>query len=158
MTQETPDDSESPTMRAIVIDRTGGPEVLAVRDLPIPDPGRGEVRIRVEAAGVNFADVMTRAGRYLVQPDLPFVPGVETAGTVDAVGESVSRFREGDRVCATHSGGGYAEYAIAREDAVIALGETLDLATAAGLPVAGMTAYHLARTVAPPPEGGTAVV
>ncbi|MCC6157571.1 MAG: quinone oxidoreductase [Deltaproteobacteria bacterium] len=158
MTQETPVDSESPTMRAVVIERTGGPEVLAVREASIPDPGPGEVRIRVEAAGVNFADVMTRAGRYLGQPDLPFVPGVETAGTVDAVGECVAHLREGDRVCATHSGGGYAEYAIAREGAVIALGERLDLATAAGLPVAGMTAYHLSHTVAPPPDGGTAVV
>ncbi len=158
MTQETPFDAERPTMRAVVIERTGGPEVMHVRDVPVPAPGPGEVRIRVEVAGVNFADVMTRAGRYLVQPDLPFVPGVETSGTVDAVGEGVARIREGDRVCATHSGGGYAEVAIAREAAVISLGERLDLATAAGLPVAGMTAYHLARTVAPVPEGGTAVV
>lgn len=159
MTQETPVESEDrPMMRAVVIDRTGGPDVLVVREAPIPEPGPGEVRIRVEAAGVNFADIMTRAGRYLVQPELPFVPGVETAGTVDAVGDGVAHLREGDRVCATHSGGGYAEYAIAREGAVIALGERLDLATAAGLPVAGMTAYHLAHTVASPPGGGTAVV
>jgi NADPH2:quinone reductase len=83
-------------MRAIQITKTGGPEVLAFRELPTPEPGPGQVLIQIEACGVNFIDVYLREGRYPAQ--LPFVPGQEAAGTVIALGPDVTSAKVGDRV------------------------------------------------------------
>ena len=87
-------------MRQVWITRTGEPEVMEPREATDPRPGPGTVRVRVDAAGVNFADVMIRIGLYPDAPDLPLVPGYEVAGVIDAVGEGVPEARDGERVMA----------------------------------------------------------
>src|SRR5579859_7596900 len=100
-------------MRAIVITRPGGPEVLELRDVPTPVPSRGEVRVRVHATAVNRADLLQRIGVYPAPPDAPAdIPGLEFAGEVDAVGEGVSELAVGDRVFGLCGGGSYAEHLI----------------------------------------------
>ena len=93
-------------MKAIRVHRTGGPDVLGLEDVPTPEPGPGQLLIRVEAAGVNFVDVYHRTGLYKVQ--LPFTPGREGAGMVERVGEGVTTFRRGDRVVSETAVGTYA--------------------------------------------------
>lgn len=88
-------------MKAIWIDSLGGPEVMQVIDMPIPEPGRKEVRIKVESVGLNYSDIMIREGRYLQRTELPQVLGRELAGVVDAVGPEVTRVQPGQRVYAT---------------------------------------------------------
>lgn len=101
------------TMTAIEISAPGGPEVLKPGTRPVPQPGRGEVLVKVTVAGVNRPDVAQREGRYPPPPGASDIPGLEIAGTVAALGEGVTRFAVGDRVCALVSGGGYAEYCTA---------------------------------------------
>src|SRR3954463_11452109 len=96
-------------MRAVVITQTGPPEVLQVQERPAPPVGRGEVRIAVKAAGINFADLMARVGLYPDAPKLPCVVGYEISGVIDEVGEGVSNFAEGDRVLALCRFGGYSD-------------------------------------------------
>ncbi|HEY5248397.1 MAG TPA: alcohol dehydrogenase catalytic domain-containing protein, partial [Dermatophilaceae bacterium] len=94
-------------MRAVVVTETGGPEVLTVQDLPSPDPGAGELRVDVAAAGVNYIDVYYRTGAYPLPT--PFIVGSEGAGVVSAVGSGVTEFQEGDHVAwAMVAGAGYA--------------------------------------------------
>src|SRR5689334_11881560 len=97
-------------MRAIRVEQTGGPEVLRIEDVATPEPGPGAARVRVEAIGVNFIDVYERSGQY--QKALPFTPGSEAAGVVDAVGEGVSDVQVGQRVAYSQYPGAYAEYTI----------------------------------------------
>src|SRR5215510_8088139 len=97
-------------MQAIRIHAVGGPEVLQLEDGPQPRPGPGEARVRVEAIGVNFVDVYERSGQY--HRPLPFVPGSEAAGVVDAVGEGVSEVEVGLRVAYAQHPGAYAEYSL----------------------------------------------
>src|SRR5918993_3863309 len=99
-------------MIAVEIAQPGGPEVLTPVERPIPQPGPGEVLIRVAAAGVNRPDLMQRKGRYPPPPGASDLPGLEVAGTIAAVGEGVDRWRVGDEVCALVSGGGYAQYCV----------------------------------------------
>src|SRR3954468_10331502 len=99
-------------MRQMVIPRHGGPEVFEVRDAPEPVPGEGEIRIRVRAAGVNFADILARIGLYPDAPRPPVVVGYEVAGVIDAVGPDVRSLHEGDRVMALTRFGGYADYVV----------------------------------------------
>ncbi|MCW5772050.1 MAG: zinc-binding dehydrogenase [Rhodospirillaceae bacterium] len=131
-------------MKAIQIHRTGGAEVLEPVDLATPAPGPGEVRIRARAIGVNFFDLLIRTGRYRWMPKLPFVPGNELAGEVDAVGDGVTRLRRGQRVFLAgydigNRGGLYAEYALAPEDAPWVLPDRVDFDAAVAL-----TNYQLA--------------
>jgi NADPH:quinone reductase len=105
--------SDDTTMRQIEIERPGGPEVLKVAEAPIPAPGEGEVLIKVQAAGVNRADVSQRMGHYRLAPGTPSILGLEVAGTIAALGEGASQWKTGDPVCALITGGGYAEYAVA---------------------------------------------
>ena len=100
-------------MRAVQCTQWGPPEELVVADVPTPDPKAGEVRVRVAAAGINFPDALIVQGKYQIQPPLPFTPGTEVAGTVDAVGDGVRHVRPGDRVVAFVGVGGFAEYACA---------------------------------------------
>jgi len=100
-------------MLAAIVRDLGSPEQVLVEDLEIPLPAAGEVRIAVHAAGISFADVLITAGRYQAMPPLPFTPGTEFAGVIDAVGGGVSQNLVGARVCATAFGGGFAEFAIA---------------------------------------------
>lgn len=130
-------------MRAIVQERAGGPDVLVSRDLPIPEPGSGEVRVRVVAAGVNPVDRAVREGRPPsgLDPRFPFVPGFEVAGLIDALGPGAGRFRKGDRVWAAAlrpepAGGGYAEFVAVPEDHAAAMPAGLLYEEAAAVPLA----------------------
>lgn len=129
-------------MRAIVIARPGGPEVLELRDVPTPEPGPGQLRVRAAASGVNRADLLQRRGAYPAPPGWPAdIPGLEYAGTVDAVGEGVSGFHVGDRVMGLVGGGGYAEQVVAAEREVLPVPDSLPLEAAAAVPEAFITAH-----------------
>src|SRR5262245_34776044 len=109
-------------MRVIEISQPGGPpEVLRVAERPTPSPGRGEVLVRVEAAGVNRPDVLQRLGHHPPPPGITDIPGLEVAGTVMAVGADTTRWREGDRICALVGGGGYADHCIVPEPQSLAI-------------------------------------
>jgi len=129
-------------MRAIVITRPGGPEVLELRDVRTPEPGPGQVRVRVRASGVNRADLLQRRGAYPAPAGWPAdIPGLEYAGTVDALGPGASRFRVGDRVMGLVGGGGYAEQVVAAEPEVVPVPARLPLESAAAVPEAFITAH-----------------
>lgn len=129
-------------VRAVSIRRAGPPESLEAVEVPRPEAGRGQLRIRVHRAGVNFADVLARQGIYPDAPRLPFVPGYEVSGVVEAVGPGTSTFREGDRVAAFTRFGGYAETALADARFAVPLGAGIDFTTGAAIPVNFATAYH----------------
>lgn len=129
-------------MKAIQVHQFGGPEVLALHEVPTPKPGPGEVLVRVRAAGVNPYDTYMRNGTYSIKPPLPYTPGSDAAGTVEAVGLGVTSVRSGDRVyTATTLSGAYAEYALAAEAQVHPLPEKTSFAQGAGLWVPYGTAY-----------------
>lgn len=128
-------------MRQIVIPRIGGPEVLELRESADPEPKSGEVRIRVHASGVNFADVLARMGLYPDAPPLPAVVGYEVAGIVDAVGDGVLRTKPGDRVIGLCRFGGYADVVVLPERQVFAMPERLGFEQAAAIPVNYLTAW-----------------
>jgi NADPH:quinone reductase len=128
-------------MRAVVVRATGGPEQLVVEDVAEPEPGPGEVRIRVEAAGVNFIDVYHRTGRMALP--LPFTPGMEAAGVVDWVGEGVVDISVGDRVAHPFRPGAYAEAQVVAADRVVRVPDDVPLRTAAAAMLQGLTAHYL---------------
>jgi len=129
-------------MRAIQVHQFGGPEVLALHEIPTPKPGPGEVLVRVRAAGVNPYDTYMRNGSYAIKPPLPYTPGSDAAGTIEAVGQGITRVKSGDRVyTATTISGAYAEYALAVESQVHPLPEKTSFAQGAGLWVPYGTAY-----------------
>jgi NADPH2:quinone reductase len=136
-------------MRAIQQREFGGPEVLEVVDLPKPQPGEGEVLIRVARAGLNFADTHQRTNSYLAKATLPLVPGAEVAGVREDTGE---------RVVALCGTGGYAEYATAPESMTFPIPDGLDDATALAILLQGLTAWHLYRTCARIQPGESVVV
>lgn len=131
------------TMRAIEITRPGGPEVLAIADLPLPKPGPGEVLIRVAAAGINHADLMQREGNYPPPAGVSPILGMEAAGTIVATGAEAParRWRAGDSVCALIAGGGYAEYCTAPAGQCLPIPEGLSPVEAASLPEAAITVW-----------------
>jgi len=135
-------------MRAVWITKAGGPEVLEVRRTPDPSPGPGEVRIRVHAAGLNFAEVMARQGLYPDAPKPPCVVGYEVAGVVDAVGPDVEGPAIGRRVLALVRFGGHADVVCAPATQVVELPESLGFEEAAAIPVNYLTAYHMLFRVA----------
>lgn len=129
-------------MKAIAISKFGGPEVLTVVDRPLPEPARGEVRVRVRATAINRADLLQRMGAYPAPADSPpDVPGLEIAGEVDAVGPGVERLVIGDRVFGLLGGGGYAEAAITHERAMAKLPDGMSFEDAAAIPEAFVTAH-----------------
>jgi NADPH2:quinone reductase len=128
-------------MRAVAISSFGGPEVLRLVEMSLPEPGAAEVRIRVEAAGVNRPDLSQRQGRYPPPPGASQIPGLEVAGTIDAVGAGTTRFRVGDAVCALVAGGGYAEACIAPEPQCLPIPPGLDRVAAAALPETFFTVW-----------------
>jgi NADPH2:quinone reductase len=136
-------------MRAIQVTEFGGPEVLELVDLEKPEPKDGEVLIKVERAGVNFADTHQRENTYLRKFELPLIPGGEVGGVVEDTGE---------RVVAMIGEGGYAEYATAPREQVIPLPEGVDYGTALALLIQGLTAWHLYRTSAKIQPGESVVV
>ena len=130
-------------MRAIVCENWGDPDTLKLGELPAPEMGPGQVRIRMRAAGVNFADTVLVRGHYQEKPELPFAPGLEGAGEILEVADDVTDFKPGDRVMAVVSTGGFAEEAVCNAATVFPMPEGMDDATAAAFPVAYGTS-HLA--------------
>ncbi len=145
-------------MKAIVVTALGGPEVLQVKDHPIPDPGANQVLIRVVATSVNFADVKARQGRYHGAGQPPFIPGLDAVGVVERVGADVTGLRAGMRVAAFPAGGSYAEFVLADEQLVFPLPDALSWEMAAALPTVGLTAYKLLYDVAQLRAGETVLV
>src|SRR6516165_8447187 len=130
-------------MKAIRVHEFGGPEALKLEDAPAPKPSAGEVLVRVHAAGVNPYDTYMRAGTYAVKPSLPYTPGSDGAGVVEAVGEGVKNVKRGDHVYTARTlTGAYAEYALALEEQVHPLPAQIDFKQGAGIWVPYGTAYH----------------
>lgn len=129
-------------MKAIQCVEWGGPERLVLADVPLPQPAPGEVRVRIEAAGVNFPDALIVQKKYQVQPPLPFTPGTEVAGTVDAVGEGVGSLSVGDRVAAFVGTGGFAEYVCAPVAMTLPLPATISTEHAAAFTLTYATSHH----------------
>ena len=130
-------------MKAVWIPKFGKPEVLEVREAPDPAPSPGEVRIRVEASGINFAEIMARQGLYQDAPEVPMVVGYEVAGVIDAVGEGVPDARMGQRVLAMPRFGGYADTVCVPSERVYELPESMSFGEGAALVVNYLTAYHM---------------
>jgi len=143
-------------MQAVVVERHGGPEVLQLRRLPVPEPGPGEVRVKLEAIGVNYIDVYHRTGLYPLP--LPFTPGMEGAGIVDALGEGVTEPKVGTRVAYAMQRGSYAEYHVVPADRVVPVPEGVSAKQAAALMLQGMTAHYLACSTFPLQPGQQALV
>ncbi len=149
-------------LRAIQIDRYGGPEVLVRRDLPVPVPGAGEVLIRLAWSGINFMDIHTRQGKYAGSRTYPQVMpttlGIEGAGTVEALGEGVTGFRRGDRVAYCLCWGSYAEFAAVPAWRVVPVPDALPLERAAAAMFHGLTAHYLAHDLGRLGPGVTCLV
>ncbi len=129
-------------MKAIQVHRFGGPEVLELHEIPTPKAGPGQILVRVRAAGVNPYDTYMRNGTYAVKPQLPYTPGSDAAGTVEAVGDGVKKVKAGDRVYTAKTlSGAYAEYALVDESQVYLLPEKISFSQGAGLWVPYGTAY-----------------
>jgi NADPH2:quinone reductase len=136
--------------------QVGGPEVLRVTSAPPPAPSPGEILVRTHATGVNFIEIYQRTGGYPVS--LPVTPGAEASGVVESLGEGVSTLRVGDRVCTAEAAGTYAEFFTVPADRAVIVPESVDLDTAAAVPLQGLTAHYLATSVARPQAGDTVVV
>ena len=143
-------------MKAIRIDAFGGPEVLRAVDVEAPQPGPGQLLVRLEASGVNFIDVYHRTGLY--PNPLPLVPGQEGAGVVQSVGPEVTRFRAGDRVAWTNVPGAYAELALVPAERAVAVPDAVESRTAAALMLQGMTAHYLCHDTYPLSAGEACLV
>jgi NADPH:quinone reductase len=146
-------------MKAIRVHAFGGPEVLKLEDVPTPRPAAGQVLIRVKATGVNPYDTYMRNGTYAIKPPLPYTPGSDAAGTIEAVGDGVTRFKPGDRVYTANTlSGAYAEQTVALESQVNFLPDRATFPQGAGLWVPYGTAYHALRHHADARGGETVLV
>jgi NADPH2:quinone reductase len=146
-------------MKAIRVHQFGGPEVLKLEEIATPKPDAGQVLVRVRAAGVNPYDTYMRAGTYAIKPHLPYTPGSDAAGTVEALGSGVAKVKVGDRVYTAQTlTGAYAEYALALEDQVHRLPQNISFEQGAGVWVPYSTAYHALHHFAKPRAGETVLV
>ena len=143
-------------MKAIQVQKTGGPEVLTLVDLPVPRPKPNEAVVKIAAAGVNFIDVYFREGRY--PSALPFVDGQEAAGTISEVGSEVKSLKPGDRVAYTGLIGAYAEYAAVPADRLVRVPDKITDQQAAAAMLQGMTTHYLVKSTHPLKKGETALV
>jgi NADPH2:quinone reductase len=143
-------------MKAIRVHEIGGPEVLRYEDAPVPQPGPGEARVKIEAAGLNYIDTYFRAGLYAAPP--PFTPGSEAAGVVDAVGPGVTLVKPGDRVAYCLVLGTYAEYAVVPATMLVPVPAGLGSDLAAASILQGMTAHYLTISTYPLKQGDVALV
>jgi len=143
-------------MKAIVINQYGGPEVLKLEDVEIGKPGKGQALIRLAAAGVNFVEIYQRRGTYTRK--LPYIPGSEGAGVVEAVGEGVTLFKPGDRVAYVHEPGSYAEASIVNADSLISLPPEFTFEQGAAFPLQGMTAHYLIHEFRKPQPGDVVLI
>ncbi|PZU48612.1 MAG: NADPH:quinone oxidoreductase [Sphingomonas sp.] len=145
-------------MKALLCVEHGPPEKLVVQDVPEPEPGKGEVRIVMKAAGVNFPDVLIIQNLYQFKPPLPFSPGGEAAGIVDAVGEGVTRFKAGDKVIAMTGNGAFREKFLAHERQVIPMAGDMPFDVAAGFTMTYGTSHHALKQRARLQPGETLLV
>ncbi|MCD1145143.1 quinone oxidoreductase [Kocuria sp. LUK] len=143
-------------VRSVIVDRPGGPEVLALGERPDPEPGPGQLLVRTSAAGVNFIEVYQREGIYPVEH--PFTPGSEGAGTVTAVGEGVEHFALGDRVTTSQAARTYADAFVVDADKALRVPAGIPDEVAAAIPLQGLTAHYLVRSTYPVHEGDVAVL
>jgi NADPH:quinone reductase len=143
-------------MRAVVIERNGGPEVLVPAERPDPEPGSGELLVSLEAAGVNFRDVYERRGNY--GTPAPLIAGAEGAGTVVQIGPDEEEFEPGDRVAWTSATGSYAELVLVRAERAVPVPEGVSSELAAAVLLQGMTAHYLATSTYPIRRGDTVLV
>ncbi len=145
-------------VRAIVVTRHGGPEVLELQDRPAPEPAPGQLLVDVEAAGVNYRDIYEREGGGAHAAETPHPAGVEGAGTVAAVGDAVDRFTPGDRVAWSNAPGSYAEQVLVGADAAVPLPDGIATDVAAAVMLQGSTAHYLATSTYPVQSGDTVLV
>lgn len=145
-------------MQAVVVDQLGEAEVLTCREVPVPAPGPDDVLIQVAAASVNFADIMARQGRYHGGSKPPFIPGLDCAGTIAAVGERVDGLQVGQRVAAFVPAGGYAQYAVAPAVTTYSLPDGVDWEQGAAFPTIGITAWNILTWVGRLQPGETVLV
>jgi NADPH2:quinone reductase len=145
-------------MKAIQLHEFGDFDVLRLEDIPVPEPKQGEVLIRVQAAGVNFADTLQRKNQYIYTPSLPFTPGGEVSGTIEKLGEDVQSFCVGQRVVAFTKEGGDAEYALAPENLTVVLPNEIDFDSGAAIVIQGLTAFYMLKTLAQLKPGQTVLI
>lgn len=146
-------------MKAIRVHQFGGPEVLKLDEIPTPKPAAGQVLVRVHAAGVNPYDTYMRSGTYPIKPPLPYTPGSDAAGSIEAVGEGVKNVKAGDRVYTARTvSGAYAEYALALEEQVHPLPQKISFAQGSGVWVPYGTAYHALHHSAEARAGETVLI
>lgn len=143
-------------MRAIQVQKTGGPEVLTLVDLPVPHPKPNEALVKIAAAGVNFIDIYLREGRY--PATLPFVDGQEASGVVTEIGSEVTSVKPGDRVAYCGLVGSYAEYAVVPADRLVQIPGNVTEPQAAAAMLQGMTAHYLVHSTYPLKKGETALI
>jgi NADPH:quinone reductase len=135
------------TMKAIVVEELGGPEVLKIQHIPVPQPRRGQVLVRVSSVGLNFADILAVRGEYLTRTRTPYTPGMEFSGTVVALGEGVTNLEVGQLVAALGGSGAFAEYAVVFAAACLPMPKAITAREAAALPVSFYTAYFALQTL-----------
>jgi NADPH:quinone reductase len=146
-------------MKAIRVAQFGGPEVLKLEEVPTPKPQAGQVLVHVRAAGVNPYDTYMRNGTYMIKPQLPYTPGSDAAGAVEAAGQGVTKVKPGDRVYTAQTlTGAYAEYALALEEQVYRLPDNVTFEQGAAVWVPYSTAYHALHHFAEPRAGETVLV
>ena len=143
-------------MKAIRVHQNGGPEVLALEEIPVPEPKEGEALVRVEAVGVNFIEIYFRLGWY--KAALPLTPGGECAGTVTAVGRGVTEVKPGDRVATFNAAGAYAGFAIVPAARLVRLPEGVTAKQAAAAILQGMTAHYLTASTFPLKPGDACLI
>jgi NADPH2:quinone reductase len=143
-------------MKAIRIHEAGGPDVLRYEEVPLPEPGPGEARVRVDAVGVNFIDIYHRSGSISIEP--PFTPGSEASGVVDALGSGAVGLAVGDRVAYAMARGSYAEYAVVPAGVLVPLPPGLEPRMGAAVILQGLTAHYLCTSTFPLSSGHTALV
>lgn len=143
-------------MKCIYIEQTGGPEVLQYVDRPVPEPGAGEVLVKIAVSGVNFTDLNQRSG--LNKIPLPAVLGAEGAGAVERAGPDVTAFKPGDRVAYAMTRGSYAEYALVPAKMLVPIPDGVDFQNAAAAMLQGMTAHYLSHSTFPLKSGHTALI
>jgi NADPH2:quinone reductase len=143
-------------MKHIQVSKNGGPEELKIVESPTPQPGPGQALVKIAASGVNFIDVYFRTGLY--KADLPFTPGNEGAGTVEAVGSGVTDLKPGDRVAYAMQRGSYSEYALVPAAQLVPIPDGVDVKTAAAAMLQGMTAHYLTHSTFPLKPGDQCLV
>jgi len=143
-------------MKIIRISKTGGPDVMELVDAPVPQPGPGQALVKLAATGVNFIDVYFRIGLY--KTELPFTPGNEASGTVEAVGTGVTDLSPGDRVAYAMHRGSYAEYAVVPAAQLVKLPDHVDFKSGAAAMLQGMTAHYLTHSSYPLKQGDVCLI